>query len=147
MQSEEKKLYERIASLLTTEYECAESLQATGVEVQTLLENGRYRQAKERLIGRGEVVDMMMTLDRQMGEVMDGLSTPDTPEWLEIAAVARKLRDLLSSIMGIEGKNRVTIERRCEEVGRALKKIHEGRQVIQSYGRSFQSNPRAYTQA
>jgi hypothetical protein len=147
MLTDEKKLYERVTTLLTAEYECAESLQATGVEVQNLLENGSYRRAKDRLIGRGEVVDMMMTLDRQMGEALDGLSRPDTPEWHEVAAIARKLKDLLSSIMGLEGKNRAAIENRCEEVGRALKKIREGKQAIQGYNRSYQPSQRAFTQA
>jgi hypothetical protein len=147
MQTDEKKLFERVTTLLTAEYECAESLQATGIEVQDLLESGRYRHAKERLIGRGEVVDMMMTLDRQMAEALDGLSRPDTPEWLEIAAIARKLKDLLSSIMGVEGKNRTAIEHRCDEVGRALKKIREGKQVIQGYNQSYRASQRAYTQA
>ena len=134
MQTEMDGLIDEVVFLLQAEYECAESLKATSTEIQSLINAEKFRQAHERLNSRGEIIDLMVSLDHQLGGLMEQRQlVSDDPQWKAIEGLATKLRELMNSILSMDMVSQTRLNRHCEYIGKKLTELQNGKKLIQSY--------------
>ena len=134
MLPERNSSYDEIIALLQAELECAKSLQASSAEIQSLVETGKFEQARERLVCRGDVVDLMVSLDHQVENILAHRTpVPETDAWRGMVRLAEELRGVVTSIMGHDRVSRENLERKREEISRNLKKLIDGKKLVKGY--------------
>lgn len=134
-------LYDEVISVLRAEFECAESLQATSAEMQSLIDAEKLQQVQERLISRGEIIDLLASLDHKLSALLDRReSESEISEWDEVLDLAGELRELITSVVSMDQVSRAKLEANCEEINRKLNELHDGRKIVSHYGRYFKDN-------
>lgn len=141
MQREE--LYDEVISVLQAEFECAESLQATSAEMQTLIDAEKLQQVQERLISRGEIIDLLASLDSKLSALLVRRdSRSEISNWNEVLDLAKKLRGLITSVMSMDRVSRAKLEESCKDIDRKLNELQNGRRKAKHYGRYFKDDSR-----
>ena len=141
MQSAMDGLCDEVVFVLQAEYECAESIHATSVEVQSLIDEEKFNQAQERLNARGEIIDLMVSLDRRLETLLKSRqSDSDDPQWGDIEILAAKLRELIKSILGMDAVSQTRLQWSCDQIGKELKAMQDGRKLMKSYGYRFKTS-------
>lgn len=144
MRTGKEALYDEIVSVLHAEYECAESLQATSSEIQSLIDAEKFVQVQERLFSRGEVVELMISLDCQLAELLARQPQNAIKEgWEDVLGLAGRLRELISSVMGMDRVSQSKLEESCRDIGERLSALQKGRKLARSYGRCFNHQNRS----
>ena len=134
-------LYDEIVCVMQAEYECAESLQATSAEIQSLINGEQFQQVQERLISRGEIIDLMVSLDQQLVELLaQRNSDACTSGWDDVCVLATKLRELMTSIMGMDRVSQEYLKQNCEDIRVKLKQLDTRRKLLKEYGKDFHDN-------
>lgn len=148
MRTGKEALYDEIVSVLHAEYECAESLQATSSEIQSLIDAEKFVQVQERLFSRGEVVELMMSLDCQLAELLARQPQNAIKEgWEDVLGLAGRLRELISSVMGMDRVSQSKLEESCRDIGERLNALQKGRKLARNYGRCFNHQNRSLMNA
>ena len=138
MRNDEHLLYDEIVAVLNAEYACAESLQATSTEIQSLIDAEKFSQVQERLFSRGEVVALMSSLDQQLAELLAQQPYDSFVDgWDEVISLARNLRELIASAMSIDKVSRARLEQNCKDIGERLRSLQNGQRLVRSYGQCF----------
>ena len=139
MRTGKETLYDEIVSVLYAEYECAESLQATSSEIQSLIDEEKFVQVQERLFSRGEVVELMMSLDCQLAALLARQPQNAIKEgWEDVLGLAGRLRELITSVMGMDRVSQAKLEESCKDIGERLNVLQKGRKLARSYGLCFE---------
>ena len=134
-------LFQEIVAVLTAEMECAQSLEATTREVRHLMDHGQFDQMRDRLNARGEVFDMMISLDRQLRVLVEKRNKgTNFEEWQAIRALAEKVRNLMISIMQMDAVNEKQIIKKKDEVHHELQKLFAEKKSIKGYGKKQTNN-------
>ena len=148
MRTGKEALYDEIISVLHAEYECAESLQASSHEIQALIDAEKFVQVQERLFARGEVVELMMSLDCQLAELLARKPLNAAQEgWEDVLGLAGRLRELISSVMGMDRVSQGKLKESCEDIGERLQALQKGRKLARSYGRCYDYQSRSLMNA
>ncbi len=138
MRTGKESLYDEIISVLHAEYECAESLQASSSEIQSLIDAEKFTQVQERLFARGEVFELMISLDCQLAELLARKPLNAVQEeWEDVLALAERLRELINSVMGMDRVSQGKLEDNCKDIGERLQALQKGRKLARSYGRCY----------
>lgn len=141
MQSATDGLCDEVIFVLQAEFECAESIHATSVEVQSLIDKEKFHQAQERLNARGEIVDLMVSLDRRLETLLKRRQSDlDDPQWTDIEILAEKLREMIKSILSMDVVSQARLHRSCAHIGKQLKAMQDGRKLMKSYGYRFEES-------
>ena len=123
----QNQLYKESAAVLEAQLACAESLFATSSEIQTLIESGKFELVQERYFSRGEILNMMVSLDQQMGSLLaEAKRVLPEKMWQSLIHIGRKVHELMLSIMSLDSENRSNVEKKCEEIRQALGNIRGG---------------------
>ena len=132
--NDHESLYEEIVSVLFAELECAESLEATSNEVKSLLEEDKFEQVQERLFARGEIIELIVSLDRKLEELI-GKTQPDpySEEWMEIRRLIGELRDFMKAIIGLDSQSTALLTERCSEIENRLRELQTGKKAVREY--------------
>lgn len=134
---------DEIVGVLQAELECAESIQATSAEVQSLIEAEKFEQVRERLMSRGETIDLMVSLDRQIKDLLENRQPgSETDDWNEIVKLAKKLHELVTSIMSLDRESQENLKKKGEEISKGLKTLLDGKKMLKAYGRPFREGHR-----
>jgi hypothetical protein len=145
---EHKEMVDEIASILKAELSCAESLHATSSEAHTLLEEGKFDLLKERYRSRGEVLNLMVSLDRQLADLLTQARRVLTDdEWSSLIVLGEEVHRLMMSIMSLDRVNRNGIEDGCRDIAEKLKMLHQGNKMVHQYLRQDQTAANAGYQA
>ena len=148
MRTGKETLYDEIVSVLYAEYECAESLQATSSEIQSLIDEEKFVQVQERLFSRGEVVELMMSLDCQLAALLARQPQNAIKEgWEDVLGLAGRLRELITSVMGMDRVSQAKLEESCKDIGERLNVLQKGRKLARTYGRCFDRQNRSLMNA
>lgn len=136
-----------ILAILQAEYECAESLKATSVEIERLLREGRFELIGERLHARGEILNLMQSLDKQWNELAKCYKgSKYSPEWKNACARGETLRTMMNDIMGQDSNIEKDLRCHLNETGNILKTCFQGRKMMNSYGKDTYKLNRPQTQ-
>ncbi len=142
-----KDVAKEILAILQAEYECAESLKATSVEIERLMQQGDFDLMGERLHARGEILNLMLSLDKQWNELAKCYSgSKESPEWQTACEKGEALRVLMNEMIrhGSQLQNDATVH--LDETGDILKTFYHGKKVINQYTRESQSLKRPQPQ-
>lgn len=133
-----RTLFQEILAVLEAEMECAESLEATTSEIQSLIDHDQYEQMRDRLSVRGEVFDMMISLDRQMQTLVEKrVPGSDIEEWQTVQAMGEKVRNLMIAIMQMDATNKDLLIRKKEEINCELQKLQTEKKGIKGYAQAY----------
>jgi regulator of replication initiation timing len=134
-------LFQEIIAILAAEMDCAESLEATTREVRHLMDHDQFDQMRDRLNARGEVFDMMISLDRQLRVLVEKrVQGTDLDEWQAIRTTAEKLRNLMISIMQMDAANEKQIIKKKDDVHHELQKLFAEKKGIKGYAKMQTDN-------
>lgn len=146
MQLGQHAIYDEVICILKAEYECAESLQATSTEIQSLMDAEKFQQVQERLISRGEVIEMMASLDQQLVTLLsDSGLVKNGAEWDQILELVDALRGLLTSIRGVDQLNQRRMKQHCDEIGEKLRLLQQGKTLVKGYQRPMMRNQHSFS--
>lgn len=137
---EKKDIAKEILAILQAEFECAESLKATSVEIERLLQQGEFDLISERLSARGEILNLMVSLDKQWNELAKCYSgSPESPEWKQACQKGENLRSLMNEVMnqGSQLTDGITVH--LNETSDILKTFYSGKKMIHQYNKNLQS--------
>lgn len=133
----QKNVVQEITAILQAEFECAESLKATSVEIHRLLESGKYDQMSERLNARGEILQLMVSLDKQWSALAKGyLDKIDADEWQTICQKGKQLKDMLQILTCDNTDFEQQLYSKYQETSQVLQTLSSGKKVIRNYSRS-----------
>jgi hypothetical protein len=136
-------LVDEVISVLRAEFECAESLQATSAEMQLLIDEEKLEQVQERLMSRGEIIDLLSSLDLKLSSLLDGRqSESDIDNWDEVLDLAKKPRELMASIVSMDRVSQAKLSQNCNEIECKLKELQDGRKIVKRYGQYFNDESR-----
>ena len=134
-------LFQEIVAILAAEMDCAESLEATTREVRQLMDHDQFDQMRDRLNARGEVFDMMISLDRQLRVLVEKrVKETDFEEWQAVRELAEKVRNLMISIMQMDAANEKLIIKKKDEVHHELQKLFAEKKGIKGYAQKQTNN-------
>ncbi len=134
MRYDQNKLYIESAAVLEAQLSCAVSLHATSSEIRSLLDSGKMELVQERYFSRGEIFNMMISLDQQM-DVLLSEAKRTLPEniWQSLIMTGKKIHDLMLSIMSIDKNNQKNVEQKCEEIRQSIGMIKKDKNNVQKY--------------
>ena len=136
-------LVDEVISVLRAEFECALSLQATSTEIQSLIDEEKLQQVQERLMSRGEIIDLLASLDQKLSSLLEQKkSESEIDNWKEVLDLAKKFRELMTSIMNMDRVSQAKLKQSCKDINRMLTELHEGRKIVKRYGQYFNDESR-----
>ncbi len=134
----QNNVIQEITAILQAEFECAESLKATSVEIQRLLESGKFEQMSERLHARGEVLELMVTLDKQWSTLAKGyLGKMNGDEWESAFQTGQKLRSVMQSLTSDNAGLEKQLQHKYKETSETLQTLFVGKKVMKNYSESM----------
>jgi len=144
MLPEIRLLYDEILGILKAQFECTESLQATSMEVQSLLDAEKFQQVQERLVSRGEVIDLMVSLDQQLTELLLRVDVEKADEkWNEVLFLADRIRKLMTTIMSMDSVSQTKMRQSCQLIQKKLDELQRGKKVSRRYVQHFNEGHRS----